>query len=148
LNEVNPITSQLGYARAVTNYRQKFICGGSQEKPDRIGHMAWGINLRNDLARLSDSELAEELDRLCEYRSSRFGSAPAVGSLRGFFRYHFAWPLFGRGPVHARWAYRFWIGYYWIFRGPVGTQYLVECEIKDLRDELQRREKRKNANIN
>jgi hypothetical protein len=107
--------------------------------------VAWGINLRNDLARLSDSELAEEFERLCEYRSSRFGAAPAVGSLRGFFRYGFAWWPSGRGLLRARWAYRFRIGYYWIFRGPVGTQYLVECEIKDLRDEMQRRVKRKNA---
>ena len=110
--------------------------------------MAWGVNLRSDLAKLSDSELAEELDRLLEYHSSRFGSAPAVGSLRGLFRYGFAWPLFGRGPLHARWAYRFWIGYYWPFRGPLGTQYLVECEMKDLRDEMQRRIEKQNANNN
>lgn len=51
----------------------------------------------------------------------------------------------GRGLSRARWAYGFRIGYYWIFRGPVGTQYRVECEIKDLRDEMQRRVKRKNA---
>jgi hypothetical protein len=41
--------------------------------------------------------------------------------------------------LYARWAYRFWIGYYWLFRDPMGTEYLVECETKDLRDELQRR---------
>ncbi|MBV8752837.1 MAG: hypothetical protein JO328_08255 [Hyphomicrobiales bacterium] len=103
--------------------------------------MRWGINLRGDLARLGDDALAAQFDRMCEYRSSRFGTAPEVGSLRGFFRYGVAWP-FGRGPVHARWAYRFWISYYWIFRGPVGTQYLVECEIKDLHDEIERRAKR------
>ena len=109
--------------------------------------MAWGVNLRSDLAKLGDRELAEELDLLLEYHSSRFGSAPAVGSLRGLFRYGFAWP-FGRGPLYARWAYRFWIGYYWPFRGPSGTQYLVECEMKDLRDEMQRRIEERKANIN
>jgi hypothetical protein len=110
--------------------------------------MRLGINLRSDLARLSDSELAAEFDRMCEYRSSRFGtSAPEVGSLRGFLRYGFIWP-FRRGPLHARWAYRFWICYYGIFRGPAGTQYLVECEIKDLRDEMHRRAKNASGNKN
>ena len=102
--------------------------------------MCWSINLRSDLTKLSDEELAREFGRVCDYRLARFGSAPAVGSLRGFFRYGFAW-LFptGRGPIRARWAYRLRIGYSWMFRGPLGTQYLVECEIKDLRDEMQRR---------
>jgi hypothetical protein len=100
--------------------------------------MAWGINLRRDLRELSDSDLAEELDRFCKYREARWGTHPPVGDLRRFWRYGIEWP-FGRGPIYARWAYRFWIGYYWPFRGPAGTQYLVECEIKDLRDEMQRR---------
>jgi hypothetical protein len=110
--------------------------------------MAWVINLRSDLAKLSDSELVGELDRLSKYHSSRFGSAPKVGSLslRGWWRSGFVWP-FGRGPLYARWAYRIWIGYYWPFRGPTGTQYMVECEIKDLRDEMQRRAERQFAKI-
>ena len=109
--------------------------------------MGWGINLRGDLARLSDAELAAEFDRFLEYRSSRFGSAPPVGSLRGFFRYGFAWWPSGRGLIRARWAYRLWIGYFWIFRGPLGTQYLVECEIKDLYDEIQHRITTRGANM-
>ena len=101
--------------------------------------MYWGINLRADLARLSDTDLAAELNHMIDYRLARFGTAPAVGSLRGLFRYGFArWPS-GRGLIRARWAYRLRIGYFWPFRGPMGTQYLVECEIKDLRDEMQRR---------
>jgi hypothetical protein len=101
--------------------------------------VCFGINLRSDLAKRSDAELAAEFERLCEYRLTRFGAAPAVGSFRGFFRYGFAWWPSGRGFLRARWAYKLNIGYFWIFRGPVGTQYLVECEIKDLRDEIQRR---------
>jgi hypothetical protein len=97
--------------------------------------MCWAINLRADLARLSDSDLAAEFDYMIEYRLDRFGTAPAVGSLEGFFRYGgFAWAGDGRGPIRARWAYRLRIGYFGPFRGPVGTQYLVECEIKDLRE--------------
>ena len=100
--------------------------------------MRFGINLRSDLAKLSDAELAAELDRLCEYRKARFASTPRVGSLKGMIWYGPEWP-FGRGPVHARWAYKIWIWYFWPFRGPRGTLYLVECEIKDLRDEIQHR---------
>jgi hypothetical protein len=102
--------------------------------------VCFGINLRSDIAKLGDAELAAQFDRLCDYRMARFGSAPGVGSVRGFFRYGFAWlwPS-GRGLIRARWAYKLNIGYFWIFRGPIGTQYLVECEIKDLRDEIQRR---------
>jgi hypothetical protein len=126
-------------------------CEGSQiNQADIMGeyqaNVRWGINLRRDLARLSNAELVAEFDRLLEYRSSRFGSAPPVGGLRGFFRYGFAWWPPGRGPIHARWAYRLRIGYYWIFRGPLGTQYLVECEIKDLYDEMQHRVRTRGAN--
>jgi len=101
--------------------------------------MCWGVNLRGDLARLSDSDLAAEFDHMIDYRLARFGTAPAVGSLRGLFRYAFAWLPGGRGFIRARWAYQLRIGYFGPFRGPMGTQYLVECEIKDLRDEMQRR---------
>ena len=59
--------------------------------------MRLGINLRHDLKRRSDTELATELDRLIEYRKTRFGSAAAVIGLNGIFRRGFTWP-FGRGP--------------------------------------------------
>jgi hypothetical protein len=122
------------------------VARSSRRMERKVGYR---INLRNDLAKLSDSALAAEFDRMCEYRLARFGSAPAVGSLRGFCRYGFAWlwPR-GRGLIRARWAYRLRIGYYWTFRGPMGTQYLVECEIKDLRDEMQRRVKTRRRHSN
>jgi hypothetical protein len=101
--------------------------------------MRWGINLRRDLAKRSDAELTAELTRLREYMTQRFGSTPRVGSIGGVI-WHADWP-FGRGPIHARLAYRIWIWYFWPFRGPRGTRYLVECEIKDLRDEIERRMK-------
>src|SRR5437660_2155741 len=101
--------------------------------------MRLGINLRSDLKKLAVDELRAELDRMIEYRWSRFDRSPSVGSMRGIFA-RGDWP-FGRGPIHARLAYRIQIGYFWFFRGPRGTQYLVECEIKDLRDEIARRAK-------
>ena len=100
--------------------------------------MRFGINLRGDLTKLSDAELSSEFDRLVEYRIARFGSEPHVGSLKGIIYYGPEWP-FGRGPIHARWAYKIWIGYFWIFRGRRGTLYLTECEIRDVRDEIERR---------
>ena len=105
--------------------------------------MRFGINLRSDLKKLGDAELASELDRLIDYRSTRFGSAPSVGSFKGILWYGAEWP-FGRGPIHSRIAYKIQIGYFWIFRGPRGTLYLTECEIKDLRDEMERRKAQRN----
>ena len=105
--------------------------------------MRFGINLRRDLARRSDADLAAELDRMLEYRQTRFGSSPPVGSLKGMIFSGAEWP-FGRGPFHAL-AYKIQIGYFLCFRGPRGSQYLVECEIQDLRDEIERRVKRRNT---
>jgi len=104
--------------------------------------MRFAINLRTDLKKLSDAELGLEFERLIQYRVDRFGSEPRVGSFKGIIYHGPEWP-FGRGPIHARWAYRIWIGYFWIFRGRRGTLYLVECEIEDLDDEIQRRSKAK-----
>jgi hypothetical protein len=100
--------------------------------------MRFGINLRSDLKKLSDAELASELDRFIDYRDTRFKSVPSVGGFKGILWYGIEWP-FGRGPIHARIAYKIQICYFWIFRGPRGTLYLVECEIKDLLDEMERR---------
>jgi len=102
------------------------------------------INLRTDLARLNDAELHAELARMELYRDTRFKSEPAVGSFKGIIHHGIEWP-FGRGPIYARWAYKVWIGYFWIFRGRRGTLYLVECEIRDLRDEIERRTPRQRA---
>jgi len=48
---------------------------------------------------------------------------------------------FGRGPLHARIFYRAW-GF--LYGGPftgrsLGDLYVLDCEIKDLRDEARRR---------
>jgi len=53
-----------------------------------------------------------------------------------------AW--FGRGPFHARIFYRLLGIWYWDpFRKPsIYDLYLLDCELKDTRDELKRRVKR------
>ena len=62
---------------------------------------AGGINLRADLAKLSDADLTADLNHMIEYRSERCGTVPPIGSLRGFFRYGFAWWPGWRGPIRA-----------------------------------------------
>jgi hypothetical protein len=109
-----------------------------------MGTMRFSINLRSDLTKLSDADLAAELDRLSDYRRVRFGETPKLGGLRQRYRYAsiLGWP-FGRGPVRHRIAYKIQIGYFGFLRGPLGTKYLTDCEIMDLRDEIQRRAKLK-----
>jgi hypothetical protein len=91
--------------------------------------MCFGINLRGDLAKLSDAELAAELDRLCEYRNTRFGTVPRVGSLKGNIRYGPEWS-FGRGPIYARWAYKIWIWYFGPLEGLAGPSIWLNAKSK------------------
>lgn len=104
--------------------------------------MRFGINLRGDLKKLSDAELAAQFEHMMEYHQTRFSKSPRVGSAKGMLYYDPEWP-FGRGLIRHRLAYKIQIGYFWPFRGRRGTQYLVECEIKDLHDEMMRRVRKK-----
>jgi hypothetical protein len=48
---------------------------------------------------------------------------------------------FGRGPFHARIFYRV-MGFFYggsFSKDSLGNLYVLDCEIKDLRDEMQRR---------
>lgn len=98
-----------------------------------------GINLRGDLAKLSDEELATQLENCIVYRewlSSRAADAPN----RWLYKIGVGMP-FGRGPLHARIFYRA-MGF--MYGGPLngrslGDLYVLDCEIKDIMDELKRR---------
>ncbi|CAD5250831.1 conserved hypothetical protein [Bosea sp. 62] len=98
-----------------------------------------GINLRGDLAKLSDEGLATHLEKSLAYRewlSSRAADAPN----RWLYKIGVGMP-FGRGPLHARIFYRA-MGL--IYGGPLnghslGDLYVLDCEIKDIMDELRRR---------
>ncbi|KFC65015.1 hypothetical protein FG93_05038 [Bosea sp. LC85] len=101
--------------------------------------MRLGFNLRGDLAKLGDDELADQLEKCIAYRewlASRAGDAPN----RWLYKTGLAMP-FGRGPLHARIFYRV-MGL--LYGGPLkgrslGDLYVVDCEVKDIMDELKRR---------
>ncbi len=101
--------------------------------------MRLGINLRGDLAKLSDEALASHLERSM---ADREGLAPHAGDglNRWLYKTGAAMP-FGRGPLHGRIFYRV-MGH--MYGGPLngyslGDLYVLDCEIKDIIDELKRR---------
>jgi hypothetical protein len=99
--------------------------------------MGYGINLRGDLAKLSDAELAARLDE-------------TIGELEDTKPTFGLWLTFrgARGPFRHPWFYRlhlllggvpWWRRSIWPNDGGTGRRHLIECELQDLRDELQRR---------
>jgi hypothetical protein len=101
--------------------------------------MRFGINLRGDLAKLSDSEITAEFDRLFAERQALEASMPTAWSARKWQWNTWPWTWLGRGPVHARICYKLAAIYFGPAKNIHGALYLLECEIKDVRDEIQRR---------
>ncbi|MET3891094.1 hypothetical protein ABIE41_002170 [Bosea sp. OAE506] len=101
--------------------------------------MRFGINLRGDLAKLGDEELASQLETCLAYRE---WLEPQTGDWvsRWVYKIGLAMP-FGRGPLHAPIFYRA-MGrpFGRSFNGrSLGDLYVLDCEIKDIIDELKRR---------
>jgi hypothetical protein len=99
--------------------------------------MPLGFNLRNDLAKISDAELATRLDQTINELEA---TKPTFG----------LWMIFpgARGPLRHPWFYKlhlllggvpWWKRSIWPNEGGTGRHHLLECELQDLRDELQRR---------
>jgi hypothetical protein len=91
-----------------------------------------GVNLRGDLSKLSDSDLADRLARLHD-EFDRLESP--LRKIERFFDISNGW----RGPVRARPMYSIWL---FLSRGmstSSGRQTLVLYEIQDIQDEMQRR---------
>jgi len=98
------------------------------------------INLRGDLAKLNDEELARRVEETWH--------AYEVSTAKARIRVWASW----RGPIKHPWAYRFLsfaglstgVFSFSLGAGPflhydgMGT-HLIVCEIKDLHDEVQRR---------
>ena len=102
--------------------------------------MRFSINLRSDLKRLSDLEIAAEMDRLMDERQSLYASIPLVVADVKWMYQSGLWYWFGRGPIHSRLIYKVAGGYFWPFKNnPFGALYRYDCEIKDVRDEIERR---------
>ncbi|KGT78828.1 hypothetical protein MA20_15785 [Bradyrhizobium japonicum] len=102
--------------------------------------MRLGINLRGDLARLTDPEIAETL----RYQWNEFEATQArsKSTLR----------LSMRGPIRHPWAYRLlslgcvtgpglsaYLGNIWLGLFSRERLHLIMCEIRDLQDEIQSR---------
>lgn len=121
---------------------------------------ALGLNLRADLAKLSDEELAARLEVLCS----------ALDEARRNQRRSWSVPLFSfRGPIRHPRAYRFlWLmqdpsdfvlahvfaafvfsskRYENYFNPPAAHLHLTTCELKDIADEIKRRIAYRKANV-
>jgi hypothetical protein len=108
--------------------------------------MRLGINLRGDLAKLDDTEIAAHYEALLAEKEAFIRSLPFYAKNKLIYRLESIW--FGRGPLHARIFYRiqgFAIALFGLLEGgflmtrQAYKTYLMQCEFKDVRDEMKRR---------
>jgi hypothetical protein len=106
--------------------------------------MRFGINLRGDLAKLSDAEIASKFENLIAERESTYHAVPPTVGNKWLYQSGWGKPL-GRGPLHAPSFYRILgLSYLNFFNNPsLYDLYLLDCELKDTRDEIGRRVKRR-----
>ena len=113
--------------------------------------MRWGINLRGDLAKLDDTEIASRYEALVSYKEAWVRQLPKHPGAKLMDQSAKALPW--RGPLHAR------IFYKWQFvlmgvlaalqgGGSLPTNsgyelYMKECELLDVTDKIKQREKKK-----
>src|SRR5262245_30340616 len=104
--------------------------------------MSLSINLRGDLAKLSDEELAARLAAAWERHRAAENSTPGDFNIwysqRGPIKHPWAYRLFSVMGVSSRWWFislRVGPG---VGHGPMGM-HLALCEILDIHDEIQRR---------
>ena len=103
--------------------------------------MRWGINLRGDLAKLSDAELAEKFEFLISDRQAAYDAIHwIVGDEKRLYQLGlmFWW---GRGLLHSPIFYKIAGGGLGPFKWRFGELYMLDCEIKDVRDEMESRVK-------
>jgi hypothetical protein len=104
--------------------------------------MALVLNLRGDLAKLGDAELAERLGAAWKAHEAAQQASKPVGlwySRRGPIRHPWAYRLFSVSGVGAGISGQ-WLGFGPFLRSiAYDDMDLTLCEIKDLTDEIQRR---------
>lgn len=103
--------------------------------------MRWGLNLRGDLAKLGVDTLEERMDALIAERQALSASLFDLGTVgnASLYRSGIGMP-FGRGLLHARPVYAInALLYGGSCRRGLGRLYVIDCELKDLRDEIRRR---------
>lgn len=108
--------------------------------------MRLGINLRGDLAKLDDVEIAARHEELIARKEAELRARPSHARNKLGLRADSL--LLARGPFHARIFYRIYWFAFALFN-VVKLQdlmlpssydtYLLECELKDVRDEMKRR---------
>ena len=106
--------------------------------------MRLGINLRGDLAKLSDVDIASRFEILMADREALFPILSNHGRQKTAYQNGLTlW--FGRGLLHACIFYEL---YAFLAFGPffkmfrkydLRELYLLDCELKDVRDEIKRR---------
>jgi hypothetical protein len=108
--------------------------------------MRLGINLRGDLAKLDDIEIAARHEELIARKEAELGALPSRARNKLGLRLHSL--LLARGPFHARIFYRIQWFVFALFATVKSHSlmlpsdydaYLLECELKDVRDEIKRR---------
>jgi hypothetical protein len=98
--------------------------------------MRLGINLRGDLAKLSDAEITSKFDSLLAERNALYSSLPGLMGNKWLYQKGLGLPL-GRGPFHGGIFYK--IAGLCYGGSSLGDLYELDCELKDVRDEIQRR---------
>lgn len=104
--------------------------------------MRWGINLRGDLAKLDDADIANRFDSLIAEREALYRAVPFSTGNKWLYQRGVGIP-FGRGLLHARIFYQYYALQY--LGSSLRELYLLDCELKDVRDEIKRRLARKKA---
>jgi hypothetical protein len=109
--------------------------------------MRWGINLRGDLAKLDDAEIASRYEALVSEKEAWVQQLPKYPESGPTYRMAMRMPW--RGLLHARIFYRLQFVLMGVFAGLQGggplpsnlayERYMMECELLDVTDEIKRR---------
>lgn len=108
--------------------------------------MRLGINLRGDLAKLDDAEIAARYETLISEKEARVRNLPKHVASKPMYRLAMRVPW--RGPLHARIFYKMQAVLIGVLAGLNGGAlpsdvdykfYLMECELRDVTDEIKRR---------
>ena len=115
--------------------------------------MRFGINLRGDLAKLDDAEIASRFEALISETETKHRATLAHASGRVIYR---IWKgSHVRGPFHARIFYKAQIVLFGVWAAIQGQGlapgdidlYLLNCELEDVRDEIERRVRHKKTAV-
>jgi hypothetical protein len=106
--------------------------------------MRFGINLRGDLAKLDDAEIASKHEALMTEMERKYLEVPGSERNTRMLRSGLG-SLIGRGLFHARIFYKILalLCECFPYVDDSFDRYLLDCELKDVRDEIKRRVRRR-----